>query len=442
MKNILIILFFIPSFIFAQTTNIPDPNFEQALIDLGYDNIMDGSVLTATINSVQTLSIAYKNINDLTGIQEFTDLVFFYCGYNNLTSLDVSNNLELQTISCENNMITSLDLSNNPYLSTIICRNNELVYLNAKNGNNYNINFWSSVNNPDLTCIEVDDPSWSSSNWFYYDWNWANFDTNCPMILTDTISECDSVLIHITNGSNFCWSNSLNNTTQGTWNNYSSAIATSVNIDMTFDNNNNLYLGSNNGIVHKYECNNWINVGSNLPPLDHFSMDIDNNNILYTAFQDFSTGYGISVMKFDGNNWNYVGTPSFSSGYANFTTIALDNYNTPYVAFLDMDQSDRISVMKFNGTDWDYVGNPGFSNNYAGYISLVFDQNNSPWVSFIDWPSAVNNGTIDVMQFDGNSWISKAGINSSLFYQTQTKPDLIIDNNNIPHIAFTSNSSA
>ena len=182
MKNILIILFFIPSFIFAQTTNIPDPNFEQALIDLGYDNIMDGSVLTATINSVQTLNVAYKNINDLTGIQEFTDLVFFYCGYNNLTSLDVSNNLELQTISCENNMITSLDLSNNSYLSTIICRNNQLVYLNAKNGNNYNINFWSSVNNPDLTCIAVDDPSWSSSNWFYYDWNWANFDTNCPII--------------------------------------------------------------------------------------------------------------------------------------------------------------------------------------------------------------------------------------------------------------------
>ena len=117
MKNILIILFFIPSFIFAQTTNIPDSNFEQALIDLGYDNIMDGSVLTATINSVQTLNVAYKNINDLTGIQEFTDLVFFYCGYNNLTSLDVSNNLELQTISCENNMITSLDLSNNSYLS-------------------------------------------------------------------------------------------------------------------------------------------------------------------------------------------------------------------------------------------------------------------------------------------------------------------------------------
>jgi len=34
----------------AQTTIVPDANFEQALIDLGYDDIIDGGVLTSNIN--------------------------------------------------------------------------------------------------------------------------------------------------------------------------------------------------------------------------------------------------------------------------------------------------------------------------------------------------------------------------------------------------------
>ena len=34
-------------FCYGQTTAIPDPNFEQALIDLGYDNEMDNYILTS-----------------------------------------------------------------------------------------------------------------------------------------------------------------------------------------------------------------------------------------------------------------------------------------------------------------------------------------------------------------------------------------------------------
>ena len=50
---------------FGQTTLIPDPNFEQALIDLGYDNVLDGQVLTNNISSIVNLNISFKNINDL-----------------------------------------------------------------------------------------------------------------------------------------------------------------------------------------------------------------------------------------------------------------------------------------------------------------------------------------------------------------------------------------
>ena len=40
----------------AQFTNIPDVNFETALVDLGYDDVIDGQVLTDHIDTVQFLS--------------------------------------------------------------------------------------------------------------------------------------------------------------------------------------------------------------------------------------------------------------------------------------------------------------------------------------------------------------------------------------------------
>ena len=37
---------------FGQLTYVPDDNFEQELINLGYDNVLDDYVLTANINTV------------------------------------------------------------------------------------------------------------------------------------------------------------------------------------------------------------------------------------------------------------------------------------------------------------------------------------------------------------------------------------------------------
>jgi hypothetical protein len=54
MKTItLIFLFFTTSITFAQFTAIPDPIFEQALIDLGHDDVLDGQVLTANIEKLE-----------------------------------------------------------------------------------------------------------------------------------------------------------------------------------------------------------------------------------------------------------------------------------------------------------------------------------------------------------------------------------------------------
>ena len=69
---------------------VPDDNFEQALIDLGYDSALDNYVAAGNISGVTSLDVREKEISDLTGIEGFTALTVLICKENNLSALDVS----------------------------------------------------------------------------------------------------------------------------------------------------------------------------------------------------------------------------------------------------------------------------------------------------------------------------------------------------------------
>lgn len=177
-KLALLFLLFLNFFAFAQFTSIPDSNFEKALIDLGIDSgVIDGKVLTANVSGITSLDIAADNITNLTGIQDFisltslecsrniltsldvtknTALKLLNCWGNNLTSLDLSKNISLTYLSCYQNQLTSLDVSKNPLMSQLYCSWNKLSSLNLKNGNNKDLFALNAFNNPNLTCIQVD----------------------------------------------------------------------------------------------------------------------------------------------------------------------------------------------------------------------------------------------------------------------------------------------
>lgn len=187
-------------------TYVPDNNFEQRLIDLGYDTVLDDYVTTANISGVTTLNVTYKSISDLTGIEDFVALQGFNCRGNSFTTLDVSNNTNLTSLICGANALISLDLSANtnltnlaaelcdltsitlplsielmnidgnefteldfsglPNLKYLLVKNNPyLSALNVQNGNNTNFIGFEATSNPLLYCIVVDDPSYSTTNW-------------------------------------------------------------------------------------------------------------------------------------------------------------------------------------------------------------------------------------------------------------------------------------
>jgi len=138
MKTLLYIFIFnISAISFAQITNIPDPNFEQALIDLGIDSdgIVNGQVLTSDIDTVTNLDISNKGIQDLTGIEGFTALEvldvssnmvsqlsfsqnpelveLIFDGSFHLLSMDVTSNTNLEVLRSTFSFLTELDVSNN-----------------------------------------------------------------------------------------------------------------------------------------------------------------------------------------------------------------------------------------------------------------------------------------------------------------------------------------
>jgi len=151
MKNILLILIALPMIGFGQTL-IPDANFEQRLISLGYDNILDGSVTTSSINTVTYLNVGSENISNLTGIEDFISLNVLYCENNQLTTLDLSNNTALTELYCSDNVLTSIDAGTSTTLWMLDCDFNQLTTLDVSN--NLALGYLN-CNNNQLTSLDV-----------------------------------------------------------------------------------------------------------------------------------------------------------------------------------------------------------------------------------------------------------------------------------------------
>jgi len=129
------------------------------------------------------LSCGNNQLSSLDLSNNTTALQLLYCNNNQLSSLDLSNNTALIQLYCQNNQLSSLDLSNNTALVFLRCDNNQLTSLNLKNGNNANISTYGSnfnlKNNPNLSCIQVDNVMYSNMNWSIYKNSTACFSENC-----------------------------------------------------------------------------------------------------------------------------------------------------------------------------------------------------------------------------------------------------------------------
>lgn len=158
---------------------LPDSNFEQKLIDLEIDTDgLNGKISNSNISTITSLNLSNSNISDLAGIENFISLTDLDCSNNQLTTLNLNQNLLLETLNASSNQIITLDLSKNTKLTIVYVTNNPLISLNLKNGNNKNFIlptqtgkksasglYTSFLGLTTLGCIQVDDADYSNANW-------------------------------------------------------------------------------------------------------------------------------------------------------------------------------------------------------------------------------------------------------------------------------------
>ncbi len=114
---------------------IPDPNFEQALIDLGYDTdaTLNGQMSASDAFVVTELDVSSQNISDLTGIEGFSSLEVLMAFNNDLVEVDLSRNTKLNTILLALNNLEEIDLSNNPDIISLSLNSNNLEDIDLSN---------------------------------------------------------------------------------------------------------------------------------------------------------------------------------------------------------------------------------------------------------------------------------------------------------------------
>ena len=207
-------------------TYVPDDNFEQALINLGYDDALDNLVLTANIDNIIDLNVSNASISSLIGLEDFlalevldcsnnslesinvsantnlqeldlennnlelldvstnTALIILNCSFNAISQLDLSSNLDIVALNCSNNLLSSLEIDSNVNLTNLDCSmnemerlvivsnvaitnlqcsNNNLFALDISNGSNNLMTDFNATNNANLFCIKVDDVTFANA---------------------------------------------------------------------------------------------------------------------------------------------------------------------------------------------------------------------------------------------------------------------------------------
>ncbi|MDC3390559.1 leucine-rich repeat domain-containing protein, partial [Flavobacteriales bacterium] len=466
MKKLLLILLCLPMLVMAQQTYVPDDNFEQAVINLGYDNVLDDSVLTANIDTISTLFVGWLQISDLTGIEDFTALTYLDCSYNGITSLDVSGltaltvlhcdnnnipnlslstntalttltcndtyltsldvsnntsleyldcshsynqltsldvsaNTSLEYLDCSQNQLTSLDVSANTSLEYLDCSQNQLTSLDLRNGNNtaFGTAFYAT-NNPNLTCIDVDDTTWSTTNWTNID-AWTSFSLSCNSIYgcTDSTAYNYNASANVDDGSCFygCTdSTACNYNPLATMDDGTCIIGNCVenitkdtyhlSIQLAVDNATNgdtLIMDSGT-----YVENVLIN-SSSIVLASKYLTTLDSTYIDATIIDANTTG---SAIEIDNSSLNISLTGFImKNGNLNPSTINAMNGSGLYIANANSVNLDRISIISSNAQ---YGGGICWFSVNNGNGTLIVKS------SFIDNNSATGGGGIYLAGLD------------------------------------------
>lgn len=290
---------------YSQTTAIPDPNFEQILVDLNIDtNGLNGNILNMDALSVYYLNVSGGFIDDLTGIGAFANLKTLDCSSNNLSGLNITQNKKLLELNANDNQITNINLEHNVNLKVALLSSNMLSTIDV-------------CSNLALEELGV------------------NLNYLTELVVTQNLS-----LQHLG-----CYANNLSNIDLSN----NSQLST---LHIGINNLNTLNV-SQNPVLHTLTCNEnnlselSVNVNTQLSYLD--CRDNNINNL------DISANSGLQRLFVSNNNLDEVdltAAPSLKLFYAiNNNLTSLDISNNSNLRWIKCDQNNLSSVDFRNGNN-------------------------------------------------------------------------------------------
>ena len=139
------------------------------------------SIDISASSSLQKLNLSNNFLINITGNNNSNLKVLNVSGNSQLTNLPLSC-VNLDTLIVEGCAFSGLQLNNQTTLNWLNCKSNNLECLSIKNNANIQIDYINTLNNFNLTCIEVDDSTFSTNNPI---WNankdaWSSYNENCP----------------------------------------------------------------------------------------------------------------------------------------------------------------------------------------------------------------------------------------------------------------------
>lgn len=138
----------------GQIINFPDINFKNAILREYPDTDAngDGEISISEAHAFWNfMHLPNSNISDLTGIEHFTSISWCIFDNNNIAQVDLSNNVNITSLSIVNNNLTQLDLTDNINLESLHASSNQLIAINLSASNLRSLN----VPNNQLTTINL-----------------------------------------------------------------------------------------------------------------------------------------------------------------------------------------------------------------------------------------------------------------------------------------------
>ena len=134
-KLILTILTLAPFITKAQVTLIPDPVFEQLLINLSIDSdgILNGQILTSDAQNITQLDLytgaGSFRIQNMTGIEAFANLESIEGDFHEFNTINLTNLTKIKSIILPSNSLKTINLSTNTDLEYLSIGNGELEFM-------------------------------------------------------------------------------------------------------------------------------------------------------------------------------------------------------------------------------------------------------------------------------------------------------------------------